>query len=178
VLSGDMLGALITIETALVGSIVAVDEPTLAAIIERRQRYLAVSPAQQVAVPEAFVDVVGSVGRGLDELARAVITVGQDLVDAMLSFSPGGVATALVNGITLCSGRRLAMALAAKHDAPPTADKPDRPTAKGPEHDTEKERGNSRKHETKNADNESRSEGANEKKRSSLLTRRPSVPAR
>jgi hypothetical protein len=104
VLSGDLLGAFITIETALVGSIVAVGEPTLAAIIELRQRYLAISPALQVAVPEAFIEVVGAVGRGLDEVARAVITAGQDLVDAVLSLSPGVIATALVNGTTLVLG--------------------------------------------------------------------------
>ena len=34
--SGDLLGALTTIETAVVGSVVAVGEPTLAAMIERR----------------------------------------------------------------------------------------------------------------------------------------------
>src|SRR5215217_6639962 len=57
VLSGDLLGALTTVETYLVGSLVAVGEPTLAAIIERRQRYLAVREALQLAVPEAFIDV-------------------------------------------------------------------------------------------------------------------------
>jgi len=59
VLTGDLLGALTTIETYLVGSIVAIGEPTLAAIIERRQRYLAVREALQVAVPAAIIDVVG-----------------------------------------------------------------------------------------------------------------------
>jgi hypothetical protein len=38
VLSGDLLAALTTIETALVRSVVAVGEPTQAAIIERLQR--------------------------------------------------------------------------------------------------------------------------------------------
>lgn len=66
VLSGDLLGALTTIEAALVGSIVAVGDPILDAIIERRQRVLAVQQALQLAVPEAFFDVVGGIGRGLD----------------------------------------------------------------------------------------------------------------
>lgn len=77
--SGDLLGALTTIETAVVGSVVAVGEPTLAAIIERRQRFLAVRSAWQVAVPQAFFSVVGGVGQGADEVLRAFITaVSQD----------------------------------------------------------------------------------------------------
>jgi hypothetical protein len=84
VLSGDLLGALTTIEVALVGSIVAIGEPTLDAIIQRRQRILAVQQALQVAVPQAFFDVVGGVGLGLDEVARAFIVAGQGLVDAVL----------------------------------------------------------------------------------------------
>ncbi len=52
VLSGDLLGALTTIETALVGSLVAIGQPTLDAIIERWQRYLAVREALQMAVPQ------------------------------------------------------------------------------------------------------------------------------
>jgi hypothetical protein len=104
VLSGDLLGALTTVETYLVGSLVAVGGPTVAAIIERRQRFLAVREALQVAVPQAIIDVVGGVGQGLDTVARAFIVAGQDLVDAVLSFSPGAIVNALVNGTTLVVG--------------------------------------------------------------------------
>jgi hypothetical protein len=104
VLSGDLLGALTTIEVALVGSIVAVGEPILAAIIERRQRVLAVQQALQLAVPEAFFSVVGGLGQGVDEVLRAFIVAGQGLVDAVLSLSPGAIASALVNGTTLVLG--------------------------------------------------------------------------
>jgi hypothetical protein len=104
VLSGDLLGALTTIEVALVGSIVAVGEPILDAIIERRQRVLAVSQALQQAVPEAFFDVVGGVGRGLDTVVRAFIVAGQDLVDAVLSLNLGNIVNSLVNGTTLVLG--------------------------------------------------------------------------
>jgi hypothetical protein len=104
VLSGDLLGALTTVETYLVGSIVAVGEPTLAAIIERRQRVLAVSEAMQLALPQAIVDVVGGFGRGADEVLRAFIVAGQDLVDAVLSFSPGAIVSALVDGTQLVLG--------------------------------------------------------------------------
>ena len=104
VLSGDLLGALTTIETALVGSIVAVVEPTLNAIIQRRQRSLAVSSALQVAVPTAFFQFVGGLGAGLDEVTRAVITAGQDLVQAVLSLNLGNIVDAVVNGTGLVLG--------------------------------------------------------------------------
>lgn len=101
VLAGDLLGALTTLEASIVGTVVAVGEPTLAAIIERRQRNLAVQQALQVAVPEALFDVVGGFGRGADEIARAFIIAGQDLVDAVLPFDLGEVVDALVNGTRL-----------------------------------------------------------------------------
>jgi hypothetical protein len=104
VLSGDLLGALTTIEVALVGSIVAIGEPTLDAIIQRRQRILAVQQALQVAVPQAFFDVVGGVGLGLDEVARAFIVAGQGLVDAVLSLNLGNIVDSLVNGTALVLG--------------------------------------------------------------------------
>lgn len=104
VLSGDLLGALTTVETYLVGSIVAIGAPTLAAIIERRERVLAVQQALQLAVPSAFFDVVGGLGQGLDEVARAFIVAGQNLVDAVLSFSPGAIISALVDGTSLVLG--------------------------------------------------------------------------
>ena len=104
VLSGDLLGALTTIEAALVGSIVAIGQPTLDAIIERRQRYLAVRQALQVAVPQAIISVVGGAGEAIDGVLRAFIIAGQDLVDAVLSLNPGNIASALVNGTTLVLG--------------------------------------------------------------------------
>src|SRR5258705_9122204 len=45
--------------------LVAIGQPTLDAIIERRQRYLAVQQALQVDGPQAFVSVVGGFGRGV-----------------------------------------------------------------------------------------------------------------
>jgi hypothetical protein len=104
VFSGDVLGALTTVETYLVGSIVAVGGPTLAAIIERRQDALAVREALQAAVPKAVIDVIGGFGRGADEIARAFIVAGQNLVDAVLSFSPGAIVGALVDGTKLVVG--------------------------------------------------------------------------
>jgi hypothetical protein len=104
VLSGDLLGALTTIETALVASIVAVGGPTLAAIIERRESALAVREALQTAAPQAFFEFVGGFGRAADEVLRAFIVAGQGLVDAVLSFSPGAIVGALVDGTTLVLG--------------------------------------------------------------------------
>jgi len=104
VLSGDLLGALTTVQNYLVGSLVAVGQPTLDAIIERRQRFLAVAEALQVAVPQAFFSVVGGFGSAADTVLRAFIVAGQDLVDAVLSFSPGAIVSALVDGTTLVLG--------------------------------------------------------------------------
>ena len=92
-MSGDLLGALTAIETALVGSLVAIGQPTLDAIIERRQRYLAVRKALQVAVPQAFFSVVGGVGQSIDGVLRAFITACKDLVAAVLSRNPGNIAS-------------------------------------------------------------------------------------
>ncbi len=58
--------------------------------------------ALQVAVPQAFFDVVG--GPGLDEVARAFIVAGQGLVDAVLSLNLGNIVDALVNGTGLVLG--------------------------------------------------------------------------
>jgi hypothetical protein len=87
VFSRDLLGALTTIETYLVGSLVAVGDPTLAASIERRQRVLAVSEALHEAVPAA-----------VDGVLRASIVAGQGVVDALLPLNLGNLVTVLVGG--------------------------------------------------------------------------------
>jgi hypothetical protein len=70
ILSGDLLGALDTIQTFLVGSTGAVVGPTLNAIIERRQRVLAVQSALQVAVPTAVIGLATSFGTALNGSCR------------------------------------------------------------------------------------------------------------
>jgi hypothetical protein len=104
VLSGDLLGALTTIETALVGSIVAVGEPTLAAIIERRQRVLAVQQALQEAVPVAVIGLGTGIFAAVDEVLRASIIAGQGVVDALLPLDLGNLVNALVDGTRLVLG--------------------------------------------------------------------------
>jgi hypothetical protein len=100
-LARDPLAALTTLETYLVGSIVAVGGPTLAAIIARRTEALAVREALQVAIPTAVIQAVGGLGQGADEILRAFIVAGQGVVNAVLSFSPGAIVSALVDGTRL-----------------------------------------------------------------------------
>jgi hypothetical protein len=104
VLARDLLGALTTIETYLVGSVVAVGEPLLDAIIERRQRYLAVAEAMQQAVPEAIIELATGFGQAVDVVLRAFIVAGQDLVDSLLPLDLGNVVNALVQGTQLVLG--------------------------------------------------------------------------
>jgi hypothetical protein len=178
VLSGDLLGALTTIETAIVGSVVAVGEPTLAAIIERRQRFLAVRSALQVAVPQAFFSVVGGVGPGADEVLRAFITpVSQDplvSVDAPTEAAEvDGADPAAGTTVTTAkteSGRDFKKVASPKDDPAPkggtsaAADQPDQSTPSSPKYETKKKKHDeSPKHETAKADSESESEGAKQK---------------
>ena len=104
ILSGDLLGALDTISTALVDGIAAVGGPTLNAIIERRQRVLAVQSALQVAVPTAVIGLATSFGTALNGVLKASITGGQGVVDAVLTLDLRNIATALVDGTRLVLG--------------------------------------------------------------------------
>ncbi|MFG1934368.1 hypothetical protein ACGFK1_27560 [Mycobacterium sp. NPDC048908] len=104
VLSGDLLAALTTFETYLVGSLVAVGGPTLAAIIERRQRVLAVSEAMQEAVPAALIGLGTGVFAAVDGVLRSSIIAGQSVVDALLPPNLGNLVNALVGGTQLIAG--------------------------------------------------------------------------
>ena len=104
VLSGDLLGALTTFETYLVGSLVAIGEPTLAAIIERRQRVLAVSEALQEAVPAALIGLGTGIFAAVDGVLRSSIIAGQGVVDALLPLNLGNLVNALVGGTQLVLG--------------------------------------------------------------------------
>jgi len=110
ILSGDLLGALDTISTALVDGIAAVGGPTLNAIIERRQRVLAVQSALQVAVPTAVIGLATSFGTALNGVLKASITGGQGVVDAVLTLDLRNIATALVDGTRLVLGSFVAAA--------------------------------------------------------------------
>jgi len=104
ILTGDLLGALDTISTAVRGAIVAVGGPTLGAIIERRQRVLAVQSALQVAVPTAVIGLTTSVLDAVNGVLQASITGGQGVVDAVLTLDLRNIATALVDGTRLVLG--------------------------------------------------------------------------
>jgi hypothetical protein len=104
ILSGDLLGALDTIQTFLVGSTGAVVGPTLNAIIERRQRVLAVQSALQVAVPTAVIGLATSFGTALNGVLQASIIGGQGVVDAVLTLDLRNIATPLVDRTRLVLG--------------------------------------------------------------------------
>lgn len=97
IFSGDFLEALTTIETAIIGSIAAVGLPILGAIIERRERYLAVQGALQEAVPAALIGLGTGIFGGVDSVLRSFIVGGQTVADALLPIDLGNLAQALVD---------------------------------------------------------------------------------
>lgn len=102
---GDPVGALARAEEYLVGSIAIIGGPTLAAIIERRERNLQVAEAMQTAVPAALITLGVSLLDGFNQFALGVITGTQNLVDSLWPISiPGyipGIIRAFVDGIGL-----------------------------------------------------------------------------
>ena len=96
-LSLDLQGALTTIETALVGTVVAVGAPILDSIITVRERSLAVQLALQSAVPDAFIGASAAVFGRIDGVLRASIAGGQEVVDAVLTLNLGNIVDALVS---------------------------------------------------------------------------------
>ena len=96
-LSLDLQGALTTIETALVGTVVAVGAPILDSIITVRERSLAVQLALQSAVPDAFIGATAAVLGAIDGVLRASIAGGQEVVDAVLTLNLGNIVDAFVS---------------------------------------------------------------------------------
>lgn len=101
VLSRDLLGALTTIEVAVVDAVTAIGGPLLESIIERNQRTLAVQGAMQQAVPEALIGLGTSIFAAIDGVTRAFIVAGQDVVGALLPINLGNLVTAIVDGARL-----------------------------------------------------------------------------
>ncbi len=99
-LSGDLLGALTTIEDAAVGAADAILIPYVAAQIEVGQIQLAIQSALLLAQPVAAVELGAGLFDAFDTVARALITAGQNIVDAVLSFNIGDIVTSLVEGVT------------------------------------------------------------------------------
>ena len=98
ILTGDFDGALTTIETYLIESGAAIIGPTLGAIIERRERYLAVQAALQTALPTAIVEFGAGVVAAIDVVARAAIEGGTIVADTVLDGDFGNLPGAFVEG--------------------------------------------------------------------------------
>ncbi len=99
-LSGDVLGALTTLEDAAVGAAEAVLIPYVGAQIEVGQIQLAIQSALLLAQPVAAIELGAGLFNAFDGVARALITAGQNFVDAVLSFNIGDIITSLVDGVT------------------------------------------------------------------------------
>jgi hypothetical protein len=94
----DPLGALTTVEEAAVGAAEAILVPLVASRIDIGQIQLAVESALLLAQPVAAVELGAGLFAALDAVTRAVITAGQNFVDAVLSLNLANIVTATVDG--------------------------------------------------------------------------------
>ncbi len=99
VLTGNALDALTTLEDWTINSAEATFVPVISARIAVGQIDLAIQSALLPAWPLALVSLASGLFDGADTIARGVITAGQDLVAAVLSFNLGDIVAAVVGGI-------------------------------------------------------------------------------
>jgi hypothetical protein len=95
----DPLGALTTVEEAAVAAAEVILIPLVASRIDIGQIQLAVQSALLLAQPVAAVELGAGLFAALDAVTRAVITAGQNFVDAVLSLNLGNIVTATVDGV-------------------------------------------------------------------------------
>ncbi len=94
----DFVGAFDTFSTAVTNAVIAVGQPVLDSLIERRQKYLAVQTAMQAAVPQAFFSVLNGVLAASNGVINSVIIGSQDLVGAILTLNLGNIVNAAIDG--------------------------------------------------------------------------------
>jgi len=99
VFARDPLGALTTVEDAAIGAAEAILVPLIASRIDIGQIQLAVESALLLAQPVAAVELGAGLFAALDAVTRAVITAGQNFVDAVLSLNLANIVTATVDGV-------------------------------------------------------------------------------
>ncbi len=99
-LSGDPLGALTTLEEASIDAAEAIFLPYVAAQIDVGQIQLAIQSALLPAQPIAAVELGAGLFAAFDTVARAIITAGQNFIDALVSFNIGAIVTSVVDGVT------------------------------------------------------------------------------
>lgn len=95
----DPLGALTTVEDAALGAAEAILVPLVASRIDIGQIQLAVESALLLARPVAAVEFGAGLFAALDAVTRAVITAGQNFVNAVLSLNLGNIVAATVDGV-------------------------------------------------------------------------------
>ena len=99
VFARDPLGALTTVEDAAVSAAEVILVPLVASRIDIGQIQLAVESALLLAQPVAAVELGAGLFAALDAVTRAVITAGQNFVDAVLALNLGNIVTATVDGV-------------------------------------------------------------------------------
>lgn len=100
VFTGDLLGALTTVEQAAIGAAEATLVPLVGSRIEIGQIQLAIQSALLLAQPVAAVEFGAGLFTAFDLVTRAFITAGQDFVDAVLSFNIVNIVNSVVDGVT------------------------------------------------------------------------------
>lgn len=98
ILTGQFEAALTTIEDYVRVAGAAIIGPTLGAIIERRERYLAVQAALQTALPAAILQFGMGIFDAVDGIARAAIQGGTIVADTVLDGDFGNLPGAFVDG--------------------------------------------------------------------------------
>lgn len=98
--SNNPLDALDTVETWAIDSAVSIVEPWLVANISVGQIQLAIQSALLPAEPLALVSIGNGLLTAFDDVSRAAIIAGQNLVAALATFNLGNIASAVIGGIS------------------------------------------------------------------------------
>lgn len=99
IFSRDPLGALTTVEDAAVAAGDAILVPVVASQIDIGQIQLAVASARLLADPVAAVELGAGIFGAWDAVTRAVITAGQNFINAVLTLNPANIFAAVVGGV-------------------------------------------------------------------------------
>jgi hypothetical protein len=99
IFSRDPLGALTTVEDAAAAAGEAILVPLVLSQVDIGQIQLAVDSALLLARPEALVQLGAGVYGAWDTVTRAVITAGQNFVNAVLTLNPANIIAAVVGGV-------------------------------------------------------------------------------
>jgi hypothetical protein len=100
ILTRDPLGALTTVEDAALAAGEAILVPVVASRIDIGQIQLAVDSALLLAQPVALVALGAGLFSAFDTVTRAVITAGQNFVNAVLSLNISNIINATVAGVS------------------------------------------------------------------------------